>query len=204
MKFQPGDSTDTAHCIALQHEALRCEEAFKAFEAFATQSIMVGESRTLAFRMYNSYARFVHHLYEFMVGAFVREHNDTSVAMGKDAYLVHEKYIAGHAQRIVNNRRESIKNGTAPSWENALSAYPESIPTDFVRDFRLCRNKASGHVKHERTELSLSDFYDRYHLYLYLLYSDILGWWTLSNKEFSDLKEITAFSVIVREHPPTS
>ena len=72
MKFQPGDTTDSAHCIALTHEALRCEEASKDFEVLATRSIMVGENRALAFKMYNSYARFAHHLYEFMAGAGIK------------------------------------------------------------------------------------------------------------------------------------
>lgn len=201
MKFQGGDATDTAHCIALKHEMLRCEEAFKAFEGLATQSIMVGENRALAFKMYNSYVRFIHHLYEFMAGCYVRERHDT--AAGND-YLFIEKYISHHAQRIVTNRREAIMNGTAPSWENTLSAYPEKIPPEFSTDFRCCRNKASGHVKHERAELSLSDFYDRYHMYLYMLYRDALGWWGLRDREFPDLKEITDFSVMIRERPPNA
>jgi hypothetical protein len=202
MKFQSGDATDSAHCIALTHEALRCEEAFKDFEVLAIQSIVVGENRALAFKMYNSYARFIHHLYEFMAGAYVREQHDTTAAGGKNAYLNIERYVSHHTRRILTNRREAIKNGTAPTWEGALSAYPEKIPAEFARDFRSCRNRALGHVRHERAELSLSDFYDRYHMYLYLLYRDVLGWWGLRDKHFPDLKEITDFTVAVRNQPP--
>jgi hypothetical protein len=206
MKFQPGDGTDSAHCIALKHEALRCEEAFKDFEVLARQSIMVGENRALAFKMYNSYTRFVHHLYEFMAGAFIREQHDTLAANGKNGTRYIEGYISHHAQRILTNRREAILNGTAPSWENSLSAYPEKVPGGFASDFRHCRNKALGHVKHERAELSLSDFYARYHLYLYMLYRDILSWWGLRDSElpFPDLKEITDFTVAIQKNPPTS
>jgi hypothetical protein len=31
MKFKIGDATDTAHCVALKHEFLRCDDAFKYF-----------------------------------------------------------------------------------------------------------------------------------------------------------------------------
>lgn len=201
-KFQGGDAIDTAHCIALTHEILRCEEAFKDFEALATQSIMVGENRALAFKMYNSYARFIHHLYEFMAACFVREQHDTAAGSGKDATRFIEGYIRHHAQRILTGRREAILNGTAPAWENDLSAFPENVPADFARDFRLCRNKAVAHVKHERATLSLSDFYGRYHMYLYMLYRDALAFWNNKGSEFPDLKEITDFSVMIRQQPP--
>lgn len=82
-KFQGGDAVDTAHCIALTHEMLRCQEAFKDFEVLATQSIMVGENRALAFKMYNSYVRFVYHLYEFMAACFVRDQHDSAAGSGR-------------------------------------------------------------------------------------------------------------------------
>jgi hypothetical protein len=204
VKFQPGDVTDSAHCIALKHEAPRCEEAFNDFAALAAQSIMVGENRALAFKMYNSYARFIHHLHEFMVGAFIREHHDTAAADGKNAYLNVERYISHHAQRILTGTREAIQNGTAPSWENDLSAYPEKIPPEFANNFRRCRNKTLGHVKHQRAGLSLSDFYDRYHMYLHMLYKAVLGWWGLRGEDFPDLREITDFTVSIQKQPPPS
>lgn len=40
MKFKTGDLIDSAHCTALKHEFLRCEDAFKDFEAYATMMIM--------------------------------------------------------------------------------------------------------------------------------------------------------------------
>src|ERR1700677_5313393 len=97
MKFTTGSETDTAHCIALKHEFLRCEDAFKEFEKFATATIMIAQAeentgaapfaydgRWMAFKMYNAYARFVHHLYEFFLGAMVRERGDTAQLRWED------------------------------------------------------------------------------------------------------------------------
>ena len=135
MKFKSGDSTDSAHCNALKHEFLRCEDAFKDFETYGTMMIMraqaeaegappatAEETRLIAYKTYNAYSRFIHHLYEFMLGAIAREKGDTAQL---DA-AVKDRHIAGHAQRILTGRRQAILNGTAPAWENHISAFPEN------------------------------------------------------------------------------
>jgi hypothetical protein len=198
MKFQIGDAADLALCKTLKHEFLRCDDAFNEFASSAQIMIMRGETRRIAYRTYNAYARFIHHLYEFMLGAIARDRQDTThlSADWKD------RYIASHFQRILTNRREAILDGTAPSWENHMSCYPEKIPPSLAADFRKARNIVSGHVKFERAGLNLSDFYDRYHIYLHMLYRDVRAWWGRMGAEFPDLDEITAFSVVIKDTPP--
>lgn len=207
MKFAPGDEIDSAHCTVLKHEFLRCEDAFKEFEHHATAMIMkaqadhfakreaeAAENRLTAFKTYNAYARFIHHLYEFMVGALARETGTTAQIDHTQA----EQYILGHANRILSGKRKAILDGTAPAWENHISAYPEKVPAEFGQEFRKFRNKLTGHVKYERSTMSLSEFYDRYHMYLYMLYWNCLGHWgSHRDDEFPDLKEITDFSVLI-------
>ena len=101
-------------------------------------------------------------------------------------------------QRISTNKREAILNGTAPAWENDISCYPERIPQIFAEDFRRVRNIVTAHVKFERSDLSLTNFYDQYHKYLYMLYRDVQSWWGRLGDEFPDLNEITRFSVLVK------
>jgi hypothetical protein len=209
MKFKTGDATDSSHCTALKHEFLRCEDAFKDFETYATMMIMraqaeaqgaapptAEETRLIAYKTYNAYARFIHHLYEFMVGAVARENGDTATLEAK----VKDSYIGGHAQRILTGRRQAILNGTAPLWENHISAYPEKVPAEFAVQFRKMRNKISGHVSHERSAISLSDFYDEFHKYIYMLYHNSREHWSLlRDREFPDLDEITKFSVLIKK-----
>jgi len=207
MKFKLGDDVDSAHCTALKHEFLRCEDAFKEFERCAHVMILKAqaeeqtnaapiarENRFIAYKTYNAYARFIHHLYEFMVGALARETGTTAQI---EAQLA-ERYIMSHTNRILQGRRAAILNGTAPAWENHISAYPESVPPEFAQEFRTFRNKLSGHVKHERAAMSISEFYDKYHKYLYMLYWNCLGHWgSHRDEDFPDLKEITDFSVLI-------
>jgi hypothetical protein len=208
MKFKVGDATDSAHCTALKHEFLRCQDEFKDFETYGTLMIIRAqaeaggaaplagdEPRLIAYKTYNAYARFIHHLYEFMLGAVARENGDTAQMEA----AVKDRFIAGHAQRILTGRRQAILNGTAPAWENNISAFPEKVPFEFAEQFRKMRNKISGHVSHERSAIDLSDFYDRYHMYIHMLYLNCLGHWGLRDREFPDLNEITKFSVLIKK-----
>ena len=209
MKIKSGDATDSAHANALKHEFLRCEDAFKDFETYATTMIMraqveaqgsaspsAEETRLVAYKTYNAYSRFIHHLYEFMIGAVARDRCDTAQMEA----AVKDTYIMSHTQRILTSRRQAILNGTAPAWENHISAYPEKVPAEFAEQFRRMRNKVSGHVTHERSTISLSDFYDEYHKYVYMLYHKSREHWSLlRDKEFPDLQEITKFSVLIKK-----
>lgn len=199
VKFDIGDTTDTNLCVALKHEYLRCEEAFDDFTTSATLMIALGENRKIAYKTYNAYARFIHHLYEFMLGAISRERGDTRPLSSHDA----DRYMGSHLQRVLTNRREDILNGTAPTWENDISAFPEKIPEDLPAEFRRLRNTVTGHVKHERSTLNMSSFYDRNHKFVYMLFSHIKNWWGRMGEEFPDLKEITAFSVLIQEQGPS-
>jgi hypothetical protein len=208
MKFKPGDALDSEHCTALKHEFLRCEDAFKDFETYGALMIIKAqaeaegrtqtppeENRLIAYKTYNAYARFIHHLYEFMLGAVQRDRGNTAELKGELA----SRYIQGHAQRVLTGRRQAILNGTAPSWDNHIGYYPEKAPPEFATKFRQLRNKISAHVTHERSRIDLSEFYERYHKYVHMLYWNGLGHWGLRDQEFPDLKEITRFSVLVKE-----
>lgn len=201
MKFKPGDRTDIALCMVLKHEFLRCDDAFNDFKSAAEKMILDGNNRRISYQAYNAYARFLHHLYEFMLGAFKRDRRDTSDLNAS----LKDRYINGHVQRILKNRRDAILRGIAPSWENKLNYYPEQVPSNFGTHFRRVRNVASGHVLHERSSLSLSGFYEDNHKYIYLLYYEAKSWWRRQADEFPDLGEVTAFSVSVKNHPgPTT
>lgn len=207
MKFTVGSETDTALCIALKHEFLRCEDAFKEFEKFATAMIMTAQNREnmnippdhdlnrrIAFKMYDGYTRFVHHLYEFLLGAEMRERFDTAQVRAEEA----DRWIQANAQRVLTGRRNAILNGTAPSWENHISTFPEKVPPEFAREFRAVRNKAQAHVTHERASKNLTDFYNKYHKFLYMCYWNCLEFWGAHrNNVFPDLQEITDFSVLI-------
>ena len=161
---------------------------------------MQGQSREISYKTYNSYTNFIHHLYEFLLGCHARDAGNTEITnkKGDARTLIIESYITRHAQRIMNQYRDAVKNGTAPSLANDISYYDVTVPPDFAHDFRQYRNKAIGHVAHERaSKLSLSEFYRKYHKFMFYLYQDSIRWWRSHESEFPDLGEITDFSVMI-------
>ncbi|MGK0290740.1 MAG: hypothetical protein ACI86H_002199 [bacterium] len=200
MKFEAGDEIDLKHCTVLTHEFFRCDDSFKQFQFFGEQLILKRKSRELSYKAYNSYADFIHHLYEFMLGCYARDNGDTKINKknNEERIKIIEQYITRHTQRVLDQFRDTIKNGTAPSWVNYIDYYDVIVPPNFAPDFRKYRNKVVGHVTYERaSELSLSEFYKKYHKFLYCLYQDSYCWWGKKDKEFPDLKEITDFSLLI-------
>lgn len=47
------------------------------------------------------------------------------------------------------------------------------------------------------------EFYEQNHKYLYMLYYDAKLWWGRQEDQFPDLKEITAFSVLLKDDSPS-
>jgi len=181
---------------------MRCEDAFEEFALVATNSLTQPGSNWLAYRAYNAYARFIHHLFEFMSAAYCVERQDTS---SPNSYEV-DRFIQNECQRILSGRRQSIINGTAPSWENHISAYPEVAPTEFSVCLRRARNIAFGHAKHQRMSYDLSEFYRKYHGMAYLIFYNIRGFWGHRSEmwegggeKFPHLGQVTAFSIAVDE-----
>ena len=168
------------------------------FVANGLATITTDQRRRTAFKTYNAYARFIHHLYEFIIGAVMRDRQNTKSLASDMA----DRYVGSELQRALSRRRDAILDGTAPAWENHISYFPEKIPQNLATDFRRMRNVTSGHVKIERSDLSLSDFYDQHHKYLHMLYRDVQSFWGRPTDEFPDLKEVTAFSVLIKDIPP--
>ncbi len=202
MKFEVGGSVDSDHCTALTHEMFRCHDEFQRFTHYATTMIMKGRTREVSYRAYNAYSSFVHHLYEFILGCNARDSGNTKITNKKveDRTLIIDSYIMHHAQRVMDQYRDAIKDDRAPDWVNDIGFFDVKVPKEFAKEFREYRNKVCGHVAYERSsKLSLTQFYDSYHKYLYYLYRDSVGSWGPKKGEFPDLKEITDFCVWIEE-----
>lgn len=179
MKFTIGDEIDSGQCSALQDEFVRLRLALNSFKTLATIAIVNGQDLWLSPKTRHAYLDFVRCLYEFLHGAHVREARNTKIANKE----LDEAYISCHAQRLLTKTRSAIQNGTAPVWENDVSYYPEKIPVEFANAFREYRNKGT-HVSHERLQLDVPDFYEKYHKYLLLLYRDCC-WWRSREEKFA-------------------
>ncbi|OWY35635.1 MULTISPECIES: hypothetical protein [Herbaspirillum] len=193
------EETDRQHCLAIVHEYHRCHDAFELFASIASSLILAGHEKHQAYRAYNAYAAFIFHLYEFVLALHARDLNVTEIrppnGMEKHKFL--DLLVQGTIKKTLRNRIEAIEKGYAPIWENSIETYKDlsPVPDDFSEKFRQMRNKVNGHVTYQRIkEIDLTDFYEKYHSYLYMLYRDCGDWWGRSSeKQFPELENITSF-----------
>jgi hypothetical protein len=200
MKFEAGSEIDSDLCRVLEHEFYRCQDAFEQFEFFGKLLIQNDGNKKIAYYAYNSYAYFILHLYEFLQGCMARELRNTNITNKNNEVKAKwiEGYINRNAQQIMDRFRDDIMNGTAPSWVNDIRCYDVKVPGNFGQDFRKYRNKVAGHVAYERAaSFDLSDFYSKYHKYLYSLYRASVPHWGKKD-DMPDLKQITSFSLLLK------
>lgn len=198
MIIKPGSENDSDQCRVIIHEYYKCHDAFDQFRRIGEYLILIGHNKEISYRAYNSYSYFILHLYEFLMACHAREAKNTSITNKKGAdrteYL--DALIMSDANRVVNKVIGNIRQGIAPEWENDISHYENllPIPQEFAKDFRVYRNKVIGHASFERiSELNLTEFYEKYHFYLHLLYRVEGEWWAKSRDKFPDLKDVTNF-----------
>lgn len=198
MKIEIGTETDSDHCRAITHEYYKCRDAFEQFRITVEKIILTGQNKEISYRAYNSYSYFIHHLYEFLMACHARDAGNTSITSkrGQERAMYLGSIILEDVYRVVSARIDRINLGNAPNWENDISHYQSllPIPDEFPTDFRVYRNKVSGHASFERiSDLNLTEFYKKYHQYLYLLYKDVGEMWGREREEFPCLKDVTNF-----------
>jgi hypothetical protein len=95
--------------------------------------------------------------------------------------------------------RERIDKGYAPVWENIRSYYDVKVPDDFGKHWRYIRNRRN-HVSEKRftgDDISLSEFHEKYHQFIFMLFESPQWVWTVKDVEFYDWGDIEKFNSIV-------
>jgi hypothetical protein len=197
MKFEIGDEIDQALTTTLVHELVLCKDSFERFAALAKMNIMGRRDKATKIKCHDAYASFLHHLYEFYVGCIKRDFRSTETVQSKVLdHIFHREVV-----KLLKNRVDAIIGGYAPSWENHISVYQVEVPAEFGTHFRKIRNR-TAHASTRRSlpgdELSLGQFYEKYHGFVYLLYYSAQWLWTVKDIEAHDWKSIEEFDLTVQ------
>lgn len=180
-------SQDNLKTIALAHEFHRCRESFELFAHLSSLIVSGAVDRQLGIRCYNAYVDFISQLYEFYLG----------FAGGRKGRLV-DLFINGAVRRLLKIKRDRILRGNAPSWENHISYYEVEVPEEFGFNFRTVRNLRS-HADSLRASFDLSEFFKKYHKFVYLLYEEPQWLWNRENVKEYDWLQIERFSKMLSE-----
>lgn len=203
MKFELGDAMDSALTTAIAHEFILCKDSFERFAHYAGLNIMGTRDKLTKIRSHDAYTSFLHHLYEFYVGCIKQDRRN----LNSLNYQLLDCIFNTEVRKLLRNRIHAIENGYAPSWENHISVYQVEVPEDFGIQLRRIRNR-TAHVSIKRatpsSELSLAEFYRRYHKFVYLLYCSAQWMWTTKDIEAQNWKSIEDFDLSVQIADPSS
>jgi len=192
MKFSIGDSTDKKLVAGLEDEAMKCVSAFAKFERLAAGNA----NGVVLFQKpsHDAYVNFIQHLYEFHKGCFIRERLDTcwfKRSLSKKPEEVMDDAFSVEAWRLLSGIISSIEKGFSPSLENSISYYEQllllverkntrskvgKLIPDFGKALRDVRNHHGGHVTTRRPEISVLEFYRKYHGLICLLNRNVYTW----------------------------
>ena len=186
----------------LMHEFRRTSLALNEFCLFADHLLAGNVSVEVRLATYDSYGRFIHHLFEFYKGCIETDGPTTTKKTGDEF----DRIVQFETVKLMRNRADRIARGDGVSWDNAESYYREEIPPAFARDFRSARNQLA-HVSVERADpfgcISLPDFYVLYHRFVILLYEEAYWLWHAKDEASVDWKEIGRFGDAVKLHRRT-
>jgi len=183
--------------LVLAHEYRRCDQAFLDFLDHSTNQLGLGWSKENALSTYDSYARFLHHLYEFYVGCFKR--NKDSLVRISHTEL--DDLFQTEAEKIMGLHRWRIERGDADKLENHISYYETPVPEEFAIDFRQTRNRIA-HTDLRRSgandALTLPEFFEKHHKFILILYEEPYGLWHVRAESY-DWGEIEKFGKTVNK-----
>ncbi len=179
---------------AMYHEFTLSEQAFDEFFMLAGANIHGQNDYETLGKLYNSYSKFITHLYEFYVSCFKHDRGETDNISHTDL----DALFTSEVEKLMRNMCSLIENGKAPSWVNDLSYYQESVPQDFGQKLRGVRNN-TAHVDYRRTgggnRPSLKEFMDSYHKFLFFLYDSSRYLWSAKRDQPYEVDHIREFDL---------
>jgi hypothetical protein len=127
VKFDVGNETDQAFTVTMSHEMLLCQDSFERFSSCTRRSAAGIRDKATRILRYSSYARFLHHLYEFYAACFKRDRRSTANINWQSM----DRLLNYEVCKLLKNRLNAIDGGYEPAWENHRSVYEVQVSEDF-------------------------------------------------------------------------
>lgn len=161
---------------AMSHEYSLLAQAYKEFLYFLLKNKESHDDQ-VKLHLYNSYAKLLHHLYEFLKSCVAREFSKTK---SEDNAVV-KNYIVVELDKIAKQRNESH--------------HQQADFEAFAEDLRKYRNKVYGHVMKERfDQYPLGEFYSKHHAYIAWLVHSTESWWSTEVSILASHNAVQEFS----------
>lgn len=181
----------------LLHEYRRASLALQEFHVVVAQLIDGHSAIDVRLAAYDSYGRFVHHLFEFYKGCIQTDGSEALSITGEEL----DRKMQAEVVKLMGHRAGRIARRGGEACDNAKAYSTKSVPAEFAQSFRLVRNQLA-HASVERANannrVSLPNFYVLYHRFALLLYEEPFWLWHAKEESSVDWKEIGRFEDAVK------
>jgi len=183
----------------LAHEFWCCKREFENFISSSSLAITQANCpKEIKLTAFTSYGNFIRHLFCFYEGIITERHSNLLVGC-KNQKEIGEKIsnvINDEVRKLIRNKINLVQSTPNYQSRDLLEFKINEFPLEFGTHFRQFRNRFS-HPNPKRviaTDLSLMDFFIRYHKYILLLFETAnFSWGTEKYIESYDWLEIENF-----------
>ena len=181
--------------ITLAHEFWCCRRELNTFIYYS--EIEKHKSKENELVIFTSYGNFLRHLYSFYEGVIVKR--NSVLLQGIKPKDINEKIselLTQEVRKLARNKKARITSGYELDSNEIDFTDQDSVDLDFGNQFRFLRNRFS-HVNTKRIsaeEITLSEFYKKYHLYVMSLFESSNFTWSIKNLENYNWLEIENFT----------
>lgn len=180
----------------LAHEFWCCKRELQTFIYYTKiEKKDSKENQLIAFTAYGSFLR---HLYSFYEG-IITERNSNLLEGAKNKKEINERIselITQEVRKLARNKKARINAGYELYKHEINFTNQDFVDLNFGNQFRFLRNRFS-HINVKRItadEISLSEFYHNYHVYVMLLFEASNFTWNIKNLENYNWLEIENFT----------
>lgn len=191
--------------VALSHEFWCCKRSFDTFAHSATMLLVTESKKEMRLEAFTAYGNFIRHLYAFYEG--VIKYRNVELLEGANGAAAIGKKMSGLMSEEVRKliRNKALAYQSRPELDSREMQYlvESEVPDSFGIDFRQMRNRFSHSAisRVNKKELTLDDFFKRYHRYMLLLYQTCAFSWDIKKVEEYDWREIDSFFNTVKSNP---
>ncbi|NVM64167.1 hypothetical protein FHW88_002495 [Mucilaginibacter sp. SG538B] len=182
--------------VTLSHEFWCCKQQLHQFGSSASLLLMANNNKEMRLAAFTAYGNFIRHLYAFYEGV-IKYRNADQLEGAKGAAIGPKisNLLFKEVKKLIRNKR-MVYNARPELDKREIQHLIESeVPADFGKDFRQMRNRFSHPAisRVNKSQITLQEFYVRYHKYMLLLYYTCAFSWDIKNPDVYDWQEIDCF-----------
>lgn len=173
----------------LVHEFLLCKQEFHAFYYYAAILKIKPDEKKYRIEAFTRYGNFLRHLYSFYEGQI--KHKNKELIKGIPDNKLGEKIseiISNEVIKIIKRNQLIYSNNLALNKREIECFNDSEISIDFGNNLRYIRNRFS-HISAKRVnkeDMTLSEFYNKYHKYVMLLFETAAFTWDMNENSIEE------------------